>query len=79
VSHPFINPAEIQKLSLEDIHLKITDLTKKLNFAHTTHNRALIFQVGMALESYREASHTKLASIEAERAEKEKNRFARKA
>ena len=69
--HPFLDPAVILKLSLEDIHEKITDLSKKLNFAHVTHNRALIHQVGMVLEMYREASHNKLNLIEKARVEKE--------
>jgi hypothetical protein len=59
--HPFVDPAEIMKLSMEDIHAKITDLSKKLNFAHTTNNRALIHQVGIVLSMYRDASHAKLA------------------
>lgn len=69
--HPFVDPAEILKLTLEDIHLKITDLSKKLNFAHSTHNRALIHQVGMVLSMYRDASYSKLAEIETKRQERE--------
>lgn len=61
MEHPFIN--DLDKMSLEDIQTKISDLTTKLNFANRMQNRALIHQLSMALESYRNAHSKKMSEM----------------
>lgn len=61
MEHPFIN--DLDKMSLEDIQTKISDLTSKLNFASRMQNRALMHQITMALESYRNAHSKKMSEM----------------
>lgn len=61
MEHPFIN--DLGKLSLEELQTKISDLTTKMNFASRTQNRALINQLSMALESYRNAHNKKMSEM----------------
>lgn len=51
MEHPFIN--NLQDLSLEELQEKISDLTKKLNFAYRMQNSSMINQLNMAIESYK--------------------------
>ena len=50
MEHPLIN--NIDGLSLEELQSKISDLNKKLSFAHRTGNGFLSDQIRMALETY---------------------------
>lgn len=50
MEHPLI--ADIDHLSLEDLQIKVTELTKKLGIAHRMGNAHLRTQIGMALETY---------------------------
>ena len=61
MEHPFIN--DLNDLKLEDLQNKISDLNNKLSFAYRTSNRALIFQLQMAIESYRNAYTKKMDDI----------------
>lgn len=51
MQHPFIN--DLSDKSLEDLQTTISSLMTKLNFAYRTGNGALIYQLNMALESYK--------------------------
>lgn len=61
MEHPFIN--DLDKVSLEDLQTKISDLTTKLNFASRMQNGALMHQINMALESYRNAHSKKMSEM----------------
>jgi hypothetical protein len=56
MQHPFIT--DLSDKSLEDLQVKLTDLTKKLNFAYKMQNGPMIHQIQMVIESYR-AEHNK--------------------
>ena len=61
MEHPFIK--SLDTLSLEELQTKISDLTTKLNFAYRMNNTALIHQLNMALESYRNAQGKKMSEM----------------
>jgi hypothetical protein len=61
MEHPFIH--ELDKLSLEEIQTKISELTGKLNFASRMGNGQLINQLNMAIESYRTAYSKKMSEM----------------
>jgi len=50
MEHPLITDAE--SLTLEELQTKVTDLTKKLGWAHRSGNAHLTQQIRMALETY---------------------------
>ena len=61
MEHPFIR--DLDKLSLEEIQTKISELTGKLNFASRMGNGQLINQLNMAIESYRSAYSKKMSEM----------------
>ena len=61
MEHPFIN--NLDKLSLEELQTKISELTGKLNFAYRMGNGPLINQLNMAIESYRTAYSKKMSEM----------------
>lgn len=61
MEHPFIK--DLDNMSLEDLQTKISDLTTKFNFASRMQNTALIHQLSMALESYRNAHSKKMSEM----------------
>jgi len=61
MEHPFIN--NLEDKSIEDLQNTISDLTKKLTFAHRTGNGPLINQIGMAIDSYRSAYNKKMDEL----------------
>jgi ribosomal protein L29 len=61
MEHPFIN--NLQDLSLEELQEKISELTKKLNFAYRMQNSPMIHQINMALESYRSEYSKKMDNL----------------
>ena len=63
MEHPFLDIGELEKLKLEEIQNKISELTKKLTIAYQTGNMYLVDQVQMALNSYNEAHMRKLRSM----------------
>jgi len=50
MEHPLINDAD--SLTMEELQTKVTDLTKKLGWAHRNGNSFLTQQIRMALETY---------------------------
>jgi hypothetical protein len=56
MEHPLIN--NIDDLTLEELNSKISDLTKKMNWARR-HNHHLASQISMALETYQNKYHEK--------------------
>ena len=58
MEHPFIR--DLSDKSLEDLQTTISSLSTKLTFAYRTGNSALIQQINMALESYRNAYKQKM-------------------
>lgn len=58
MEHPFIH--DLSDKSLEDLQTTISSLSTKLTFAYRTGNSALIQQINMALESYRNAYKQKM-------------------
>ena len=50
MEHPLIHDAD--SLTMEELQTKVTDLTKKLGWAHRAGNAQLTQQVRMALETY---------------------------
>lgn len=60
--HPFLDIQQLREMKLEDLQLRISELHKKLNQAYSMHNRALIHQVGMVLESYTAAYNEQIAA-----------------
>jgi hypothetical protein len=50
MDHPLINDAD--SLSIDQLHDRVTDLTKKIGLAHRSGNAHLRAQVQMALETY---------------------------
>ena len=51
MEHPFIS--DLSEKSLEELQTALSDLNKKLTYAMRTMNQPLIYQLRMALESYR--------------------------
>lgn len=50
MEHPLIN--NIDHLTLEELQSKITELNKKLSFAHRSGNAFLCGQIRLAIDSY---------------------------
>jgi tRNA U38,U39,U40 pseudouridine synthase TruA len=50
MEHPLITDAD--SLTIEQLQTKVTDLTKKLSWAHRSGNAFLTQQVRMALDTY---------------------------
>ena len=51
MEHPFIS--SLSEKSLEELQTDLSELNKKLTYAMRTMNQPLIYQLRMALESYR--------------------------
>lgn len=58
MEHPFIS--DLSALKVEELQIKMSELTRKLNFAYQRQNSAMIHQINMALESYRNAYQKKM-------------------
>ncbi len=61
MEHPFIN--DLSSKTLEELQTAISTLSSKLTFAYRTQNSALISQINMALESYRNAYNKKMDEL----------------
>lgn len=57
MNHPLTG--NLQDLSDSDLQKKITELGKRLVFAHQTGNAQMIQQLEMLMQDYREASHSR--------------------
>jgi hypothetical protein len=58
MKHPFIN--DLSDKTLDELQTTISGLMTKLTFAYRTGNGALIHQLNMAVERYREAYSKKM-------------------
>ena len=58
MQHPFIN--NLSDKTLEELQSTITGLMNKLTFAYRSGNSPLIYQLNMALESYKSAYSQKM-------------------
>lgn len=63
MEHPFLNKSDIKDLTVEQLQEKMMDLTTKLTFAYRTGNQALVHQVQMVLETYRNVFTTKMDEL----------------
>jgi hypothetical protein len=61
MEHPFIS--SLSDKTLEELQGSITDLNKKLNFAHRMQNGAMIHQLNMVIESYRKEYGRKMDEL----------------
>lgn len=61
MEHPFLH--DLDKLSLEEVGKKLSDLYKKLAIAQRTGNGYLCGQIQMAIESYRNQHQIKLNEL----------------
>lgn len=61
MEHPFIN--DISDKSIEELQDSISSLNNKLTFAYRTGNGALIHQLQMVLESYRNQLSKKMDDL----------------
>lgn len=63
MEHPFLPSTELRDKNLEELQSKINDLTSKLTFAYRTRNQALIGQIQMVMESYRNEYNRKMDEL----------------
>ena len=61
MQHPFIH--DLSDKSLEDLQTTLTSLNSKLTFAYRTGNGALIHQLQMVIESYRQEYTKKMDDL----------------
>lgn len=61
MQHPFIH--DLSDKSLEDLQTTLTSLNSKLTFAYRTGNGALIHQLQMVIESYRQEYSKKMDDL----------------
>ena len=63
MEHPFLPSVTLKDKSLEELQTKINELTSKLTFAYRTRNQALIGQIQMVMESYRNEYNRKMDEL----------------
>lgn len=63
MEHPFLDKKKLSEKTLEEIQTSLTDLMNKLTFASRTGNRALIDQLHMVIETYRNEASKKLDDV----------------
>ena len=61
MEHPFIKGLETK--TLEELQTVISGLTTKINFAYRTHNGPLLYQLQMAMESYKNQHRKKMDEL----------------
>jgi uncharacterized membrane protein (DUF106 family) len=61
MEHPFIS--DLSEKTMEELQDTITDLNKKLNFAYRTGNSALLNQLQMVIESYKNQHRKKMDEL----------------
>ena len=61
MTHPFIS--SLSDKSMEELQTAIQDLTKKLNFAYRMQNTAMITQLLMILDSYKQEHNRKMDEL----------------
>lgn len=60
MEHPFLPSQSLRDKSLEELQSTINNLTSKLTFAYRTRNSALIGQIQMVMESYKNEYNRKM-------------------
>ena len=63
MEHPFLPSVSLKDKSLEELQNKINELTTNLTFAYRTRNQALIGQIQMVMESYRNEYSRKMDEL----------------
>jgi hypothetical protein len=63
MEHPFLPSVSLKEKSIEDLQSTMNTLTQKLTFAYRTRNSALIGQLQMVLESYRNEYNRKMDEL----------------
>ena len=61
MEHPFIS--SLSDKTLEELQGSISELTKKLNFAYRMQNTAMITQLLMILDSYKQEHNRKMDDL----------------
>ena len=61
MTHPFIS--SLSDKSMEELQTSIQDLTTKLNFAYRMQNTAMINQLLMILDSYKQEHNRKMDEL----------------
>lgn len=61
MTHPFIS--SLSDKSMEELQTAIQDLTNKLNFAYRMQNTAMITQLLMILDSYKQEYNRKMDEL----------------
>jgi hypothetical protein len=61
MTHPFIS--SLSDKSMEELQTAIQDLTTKLNFAYRMQNTAMITQLLMILDSYKQEHNRKMDEL----------------
>ena len=61
MEHPFIS--SLSDKTIEELQTSISDLTKKLNFAYRMQNTAMITQLLMILDSYKQEHNRKMDDL----------------
>ena len=62
MEHPLIN--NIDNLTIDELQGKISELNKKLSFAHRSGNGQLANQIRMAIETFRNKYQEKMQAIQ---------------
>lgn len=63
MEHPFLPSINLKDKTVEDLQSTMNTLTQKLTFAYRTRNAALIGQLQMVLESYRNEYNRKMDDL----------------
>ena len=63
MEHPFLDRTALSEKTLEEIQTALAGLMNKITFAHRTGNQALIHQLNMVIESYRNEASKKLDEV----------------
>lgn len=61
MEHPFVT--DLSDKSLEELQETISSLNSKLTFAYRSQNAPLVKQIGMVIESYRNAYNKKMDEL----------------
>jgi len=63
MEHPFISSHGLEDKTLDELQEAITELNKKLTFAHSMGNQPMIQQLQMAIESHRNVYTKKMDKL----------------
>ena len=63
MEHPFIDPKNLSELSLDELQNNISTLSSKLTFAYRSQNSAMIHQLNMVIETYRNVYQKKMEEV----------------